>query len=491
MNRSKIIKKQKNINITFVTCYYKMKSKFPNETYINWMKNLLDHVKNFYLVIYTNKETSDLFDSYKDNKKIKIIIKEFNQFYNYKYKDHFIKNHENNHLLKNQVEWNVNMLWSEKTSFVEDCIINNFFNTEYYGWCDIGYFRDSNAKGWPSNQMINCLNEEKIYYLLVNDIINYMKKYTRGRKNGLLRREIRDNQVSIAGGFYIGFKKMCLEWKKKYDQKLQLYFDNNRLVKDDQIIILDCIMEDENFFQLIKSNRIEDWFYFKDYLLDKKIIKKEKISILMPIYNGIEFIKESVNSVLKQTYTDWELIIGINGHPQNSEIYKQALRHKSDKIKIYDLYQIKGKSNALNKMLQFCSGNWVSLLDVDDIWLERKLENQVNFIKDYDVIGTQCKYFGDSDLVPSIPTGDITNFDFRKVNPIINSSCLLKKELCYWDGKHDGVEDYDLWLRLRNKNKKFYNIEDVHVLHRIHQDSSFNAKGNSLKVRDVLNKNKI
>ena len=97
---NKILKEENNINVTFVTCYYKMKSKHPNETYINWMKNLLDHVKNFYLVIYTNKETSDLFDSYKDNKKIKIVIKEFNQFYNYKYKDDFIKNHENNHLLK-------------------------------------------------------------------------------------------------------------------------------------------------------------------------------------------------------------------------------------------------------------------------------------------------------------------------------------------------------------------------------------------------------
>jgi len=48
------------------------------------------------------------------------------------------------------------------------------------------------------------------------------------------------------------------------------------------------------------------------------------ISILMPIYNGIEFINESVSSILEQTYDKWELLIGINGHPPNSEVYQIA-----------------------------------------------------------------------------------------------------------------------------------------------------------------------
>ena len=48
------------------------------------------------------------------------------------------------------------------------------------------------------------------------------------------------------------------------------------------------------------------------------------ISILIPIYNGVEFIEESVSSVLNQTYDQWELLIGINGHPQNSDVYKIA-----------------------------------------------------------------------------------------------------------------------------------------------------------------------
>ena len=204
----------------------------------------------------------------------------------------------------------------------------------------------------------------------------------------------------------------------------------------------------------------------------------------MPIYNGIEFIEESVSSILNQTYTQWELIIGINGHPPNSEVYQIAKKYEQadSRIKVYDLdATIRGKSAALNKMLKYCNYNWISLLDVDDKWLPTKLESQLAFMSDYDVIGTLCNYFGERSGSPGIPTGNITTFNFLNVNPVINSSCLLKKELCYWD-KLCIVEDYDLWIRLWKGGKRFYNVESIQVLHRIHRASAFNAKGNHLSV---------
>lgn len=210
------------------------------------------------------------------------------------------------------------------------------------------------------------------------------------------------------------------------------------------------------------------------------------ITILMPIYNGIEFIEESINSVKNQTYTNWELIIGINGHPPNSDVFEIAKKFESKKIKIYDLINIRGKSKSLNKMLEHSSYKWISLLDVDDIWLPNKLEKQSMYMNDYDVIGTLCKYFGESTVIPKIPCGNISNYDFFKVNPIINSSCLLKKIHCNWNEQYDGVEDYDLWLRLRKQRLLFYNINEICVLHRIHRNSSFNSKGNNLLVKDLL-----
>jgi glycosyltransferase involved in cell wall biosynthesis len=220
------------------------------------------------------------------------------------------------------------------------------------------------------------------------------------------------------------------------------------------------------------------------------------ISILIPIYNGIEFIEESVSSVLNQTHDKWELLIGINGHPENSDVYKIAKEYqtKSDKagqalgkIRVFDFYTIKGKSNTLNEMIQFCNYNYVAILDVDDIWHPQKLEIQSQALNDFDVIGSNCVWFGDRPgIIPKIPVRDISNYDFAVVNPIINSSSLIRKELCYWNKVWDGVEDYDLWLRLRKQNKKFYNFKEILVKHRIHNDSAFNAKGNDNKVDNLL-----
>ena len=166
------------------------------------------------------------------------------------------------------------------------------------------------------------------------------------------------------------------------------------------------------------------------------------VSILIPIYNGIEYINESVSSVLEQTYDDWEIIIGVNGHEENSNVYKMAYDYQEldEKIKVLDLFQIKGKSNALNEMIKYCKYEYVAILDVDDIWLPEKLEKQAVYMNQYDVIGTQCVYFGDIENInPKIPLGDISSSDFTQVNPIINSSVIIKKNLCNWISDFDGL----------------------------------------------------
>jgi hypothetical protein len=94
-------------------------------------------------------------------------------------------------------------------------------------------------------------------------------------------------------------------------------------------------------------------------------------------------------------------------------------------------------------------------------------------------------WFGDRPgIVPHIPVGDISNYDFSIVNPMINSSSVIRKELCNWN--ENGIEDYDLWLKLRNQNKKFFNFKEILVKHRIHNASAFNSKGNDNKVDNLL-----
>ena len=210
-------------------------------------------------------------------------------------------------------------------------------------------------------------------------------------------------------------------------------------------------------------------------------------SILIAIKNGIEYIDESVTSVIEQTFQDWELIIGVNGLEQNSIEYRVAKEYEEidPRIRVYDIYEIIGKANALNKMLDYCKYDWVSILDVDDIWMPTKLEKQMPYLEKNDVIGTHCVYFEKLDgIKPQIPFGDISDFDFKSVNPIINSSVILRKSLAFWN--ENDVEDYDLWLRLRRQNKRFYNVEEVLVKHRVHESSAFNSKNQQEKINKIL-----
>lgn len=215
----------------------------------------------------------------------------------------------------------------------------------------------------------------------------------------------------------------------------------------------------------------------------------------MPIYNGVEFINESIPSIISQSYTEWELLIGINGHPPQSNIFKNVVSYISsnyldykNKIKIFDFYTIKGKANTLNEMIKHCKYDYIALLDVDDIWSPEKLKIQAYFLEKFDVIGSLCKYLINNKISngPLLPIADMSKFNFFKVNPIINSSVIIKKELAYWNPMWEGIEDYELWLKLKKQNKKFYNCPFSLVIHRLHNNSAFNAKGNQNLVANLL-----
>jgi len=200
------------------------------------------------------------------------------------------------------------------------------------------------------------------------------------------------------------------------------------------------------------------------------------ISILMPIYNGIEFLDQSLSSIINQTYKNWELIIGINGVPINSTTHLKAIE-LANNYNNYDIkviyYDSNGKPATLNKMVIDAKFDFIALIDVDDIWINNKLEKQLLYLNTYDVIGTACQYFGDTTHYPNIPYGDLSFFNFFHFNPIINSSAIIKRIYANWN-ENEFLEDYDLWLKLYKDKKKFYNVGEILVLHRIHSKSFYN-----------------
>jgi hypothetical protein len=266
------------MSITLSSCFYIIKSKFDPKIYIEWMSNFMSIVNNFNLVIYTDENSCKYIDTNK-NPKIKIIIKPIEQFYNYKYRDYWIKNHEKNYLLNDKTCWQLNMLWSEKIQFVNETLVKKYFDTEFYGWCDIGYFRNTsqdihtiNLNTWGKNKEILTNNKNKICYACIRNDNGYMKhlyKLVNERsENGVPIVPIPSNQSSIAGGFFITHKNNVNWWATTYDNKLKLYFENNYMVKDDQIILVDCILSNLDRFELFKENvpGLDNWFMFQRIL---------------------------------------------------------------------------------------------------------------------------------------------------------------------------------------------------------------------------------
>ena len=145
------------------------------------------------------------------------------------------------------------------------------------------------------------------------------------------------------------------------------------------------------------------------------------VSIVIPIYNGELFIEDTINSVLNQTYTDWELFIINDGSTDKSkDIIKPFLQDK----RINYIYQEnQGVSVARNNGLSKCKGDFIALLDADDVWLPNNLEKRVAFFKNHTDIDW---IFGNIELI---------NQKGEKINQTIEGSdSNILNDLLLWNG---------------------------------------------------------
>jgi len=212
------------------------------------------------------------------------------------------------------------------------------------------------------------------------------------------------------------------------------------------------------------------------------------ISILTTVKNGYEFLEECARSIFLQqcrhadTTVEWEWWIGVNGHGDSGgPALQEALRVQKlgPSIHVINMPQAEGRVAALNALCAAASGEWIAILDCDDVWEPEKLLTQmiaINMSKEpIDIIGTRCTYFGDIvGVQPSLPSGWITPDLVEVSNPIINSSALIRRELAVWEDRC-GLEDYDLWIRASRAGHRLFNIPHSLVRHRVHRGSAFNA----------------
>lgn len=202
------------------------------------------------------------------------------------------------------------------------------------------------------------------------------------------------------------------------------------------------------------------------------------VSVIVPVYNAEHTVRETINSVISQTYLNWELIIINDGSIDNSA---NVISSFTD-IRIKYLAQDnRGVAHARNTGIRIARGEYIAFLDSDDLWESSKLEKCVNYLNigEFDFVYSKVKMFND----------DISNaYSYEYVEPIKESneyyrllifdyiptlSVVLKKSVLDKIGNFDinlnGTEDWDLWIRIVEKYQiKF--ISDELAFYRVSEN---------------------
>lgn len=195
------------------------------------------------------------------------------------------------------------------------------------------------------------------------------------------------------------------------------------------------------------------------------------ISIIMGIYNCADTLPDAIDSLLEQTYTDWELIMCDDGSSDNSfEVAEQYTKLYSDRIVLLRNVQNMGLNYTLNHCLRHASGVYIARMDGDDISAPERFEKEIQALEERPeiaVVSTNMTYFneqgtwGKGNVIP-FPTGK----DFMHGTPFCHAPCMIRRTVMeeiggYTDDpKYLRVEDYDLWVKLYAAGYRGMNLEE-------------------------------
>lgn len=208
------------------------------------------------------------------------------------------------------------------------------------------------------------------------------------------------------------------------------------------------------------------------------------VSIITPSYKSEKFIAQTIESVLSQTYQNWEMIIIDDVSPDNSNKIIEEYCKKDSRIKLIKLKKNVGPANARNEGIKQAIGKYISFLDSDDIWLPTKLEKQIKFMQDNDLAVTCSSYHTIDEVGKQINTRIVKESfsygDMLKSNHIGNLTGIYDCEKLgkiYMDDI--GHEDYTLWLKVVKKVNNIKTIVEPLAEYRILTNS---ISANKLKV---------
>ncbi|MFV0201300.1 glycosyltransferase family 2 protein [Empedobacter falsenii] len=197
------------------------------------------------------------------------------------------------------------------------------------------------------------------------------------------------------------------------------------------------------------------------------------ISVIVPCYNQAQYMDECLQSVLDQTYQNWECIIVNDGSPDNTEEVALHWVEKDTRF-IYLKKENGGLSSARNAGIEKAKGEWILPLDCDDKIGSQYLElASAQFDKDYTIIYCEAEFFGDKEGKMELP---IYEYNRILINNLIFCSGLFKKQDWITIGGYDinlkyGREDWDFWLSILDESSKVKKIDYLGFFYRRKSDS--------------------
>jgi glycosyltransferase involved in cell wall biosynthesis len=202
------------------------------------------------------------------------------------------------------------------------------------------------------------------------------------------------------------------------------------------------------------------------------------VSVLMPVYNGAKYLRESIQSILGQTFGDFELVIVDDGSTDDTPSVIQEFSRKDARVRAHRQNN-QGHVGALITGLEKVRGTYVARMDGDDVSLPARLAAQVSYLEshpDVGVLGTAATVI-DADGSPVVPVRFPTQHWVIRwalcfSSAIIHPSAMMRRSVLQKAGGYDHAmkhaEDYDLWRRL-SLVTRLANLEDVLLLLRKHE----------------------
>lgn len=207
-------------------------------------------------------------------------------------------------------------------------------------------------------------------------------------------------------------------------------------------------------------------------------LKKRLVSIVTPLYNGEHYVSETIESVLSQTYKDWELIVVDDCSKDNGCQIVESYIAKDARIKLLKNESNSGPAKTRNTAIAAARGQYIAFLDSDDLWTENKLSDQIDFMNRNEAFFSFSYYeqiTEDGNFIKTIDNlpDKVDYLSTIKSNKI---GCLT----AIYDASHFGKvymeniakrQDYTLWLKLLKKTKYAYCVPQILARYRIRENS--------------------